>query len=26
VWFAVGLGMEALHDLLDRIEFAPKAH
>jgi hypothetical protein len=26
VWFAVGLGMEALHDLLDRIEIAPKVH
>jgi hypothetical protein len=24
VWFAVGLGMERLHDLLDRIEIAPK--
>ncbi len=24
VWFAVGLGMEQLHDLLDRIEIAPK--
>jgi len=24
VWFAVGLGMERLHDLLDRVEIAPK--
>jgi hypothetical protein len=24
VWFAVGLGMERLHDLLDRVELAPK--
>jgi hypothetical protein len=23
VWFAVGFGLEALHDLLDRIEIAP---
>jgi hypothetical protein len=22
VWFAVGLGMERLHDLLDRVEIA----
>lgn len=25
VWFAVGLGLEQLHDLLDRIEIAPAA-
>jgi hypothetical protein len=24
VWFAVGLGMERLHDLLDRTEISPK--
>jgi hypothetical protein len=24
LWFAVGLGMERLHDLLDRVEIAPK--
>lgn len=24
VWFAVGLGMEQLHDLLDRMKIAPK--
>jgi hypothetical protein len=24
VWFAVGLGMEQLHDVLDRITVAPK--
>jgi hypothetical protein len=24
VWFAVGLGMEALHDLLTRVEITPK--
>jgi hypothetical protein len=24
VWFAVGLGMERMHDLLDRLEIAPK--
>lgn len=26
VWFAVGLGMERLQDLLDRIEIAPEGH
>jgi hypothetical protein len=24
VWFAVGMGMERLHDLLDRLEISPK--
>jgi hypothetical protein len=24
VWFAVGMGMERLHDLLDRTEISPK--
>jgi len=26
VWFAVGLGMERLHDLLDRVELSDAAH